>query len=110
MLPALNENAHSQDSTWKSVSYDELIKFLGLMLSMEVYVLPERHMYWFEKSFGVFPGLNFGEHMAKSRFEDIMRYLQLSSNPDPDDQIIDFVEAVNNRLRVLYGRRHSVLR
>ena len=99
MLPALNENAYSHDSTWKSVSYDELIKFLGLMLSMEVYVLPERHMYWFEKSFGVFPGLNFGKHMAKSRFEDIMRYLQLSSNPDPDDQIIDFVEAVNNRLQ-----------
>ena len=36
---------------------------------------------------------------ASNRFEDIMRYLQLSNDSDPGRQIIEFLHAVNTRFR-----------
>ena len=37
--------------------------------------------------------------MSHNQFEDIIRHLQLSNDSDPDQQIIEFLHAVNTRFR-----------
>ena len=62
---------------------------------MEVYKLPIRRMYWETNEYGAFPPLNYGRYIAKNRFEEILRYLQLSSSDDKDEQLLEFIDAIN---------------
>ena len=57
-----------------------------------------RHLYLANEN-GMFPNMNYGKIMSRNRFEDIMKYLQLSLNKDSDQQITDFLHAVNTRFR-----------
>ena len=43
--------------------------------------------------------MNYGKIMSRNRFEDIMKYFQLSHNQDSDQQITDFFHAINIRFR-----------
>ena len=53
---------------------------------MEVYKLPQR---W------CISPMNYGRNISRGRFEDILRYLQLSPSDDKDKQIIQFTDAVS---------------
>ena len=84
------------------VSYEEFIVFLGILLSMQVYSLPEREMYWWEKDHGHFKALNYGRFMKGGRFNYIMRYFLAPADIDEDemtqyqdDLILRLIESVN---------------
>ena len=52
-------------------------------------------MYWNTEADGVFPGMNFGKVIPQRRFEEIIGAIQYSHSPDPDQQILDLIDAVN---------------
>ena len=66
---------------------------------MGVVRLPERRMYWRTKPDGLFPALDFGKIMDLRRFEDFLNVWQLSDSDEMDQQVIDFIEAVNANLK-----------
>ena len=66
---------------------------------MEVVKLPLRHMYWEDIQLLVLPNFDFGKHMTHKHFETILSCLQMSSNLNQDDQVLDFINAVNNVLK-----------
>ena len=53
-------------------------------------------LYWANEN-GMFSNMNYGKIMNHNRFEDIIKYLQLSDDSDSDQQITDFLHAVNTR-------------
>ena len=62
------------------MTIDDFIHVMGMLYSMEVYhQLPVRRMYWNTEPIGIFPAMYFGRVMSKSRFEEILRCLQISS-------------------------------
>lgn len=60
--------------------------------------LPEFRMYWNIEEDGIFPTMNFGVK-RRNRFEDILKYLQLSHASDPTEQLLEFLHAINNNLK-----------
>ena len=58
-----------------------------------------RRMHWEDMQLSVLPNIDFGKHMAHKRFEPILLCLQMSSNPNQDDQVLEFINAVNNVLK-----------
>ena len=98
MVPATNKFA--VDNGWQDVpfTYEEFICFLGL-LYMEVVRLPEQRMYWKTSSNGLFPALDFGKIMRLTRFERFLNVWQLSDSDDTDQQVLDFIDLVNNKLK-----------
>ena len=67
-----------------------------------------RHLYWANEN-GMFPNMNYGKIMSRNRFEDIMKYLQLSHNKDSDQQITDFLMPSIQGLEMLYILVHTSL-
>ena len=61
----------------------EFLHFLGILLSKAVD--GPIHLYWTNGN-GQFPSMNYGKVMSRNRFEDIMRYLQLSNDSDKELQ------------------------
>ena len=100
VIPATNTYAaKSKALTWKNLDHLEFLHFLGILLSMEVVdIHGPRHLYWANEN-GLFPSMNYGKVMGHNQFEDIMRYLQFLNDSDPDQQIIEFLHAVNARFR-----------
>ena len=47
----------------------------------------------------LFPSMKFGEVMSIKRFENILKYLQLSENENEEQQVLEFVAAVNDRFQ-----------
>ena len=64
---------------------------------MEVQRLPERRMYWDLSNQGIFKSLDYAKLMSRYRFEEILLNLKFSAADDKDDQIIDFLDAVNHQ-------------
>ena len=84
---------------WEDITLEELMTFLGLIISMECYFIPDRKLYWkSEASHDLFPAMNFGRFMSWNRFHDIMWSLTLSNSSDEFDQVRDFVAEVNTIL------------
>ena len=98
IIPCTNDYAVQIDPNFKSITFEEMIVFMILMYSMEVYKLPERRMYWRDNKSDLFPNMDFGKFMSCNRFEDILGYLQFSPADDKTTQILQFIEAVNERL------------
>lgn len=99
MIPALNDFAREQDPEWVDVTFEELIRILGLIYSMQVVKLAVRRMYWQAEDNGIFKGLNYGAIVARSRFEAVLRFIQFSSKRDNDEQILDLIDAVNKSFK-----------
>ena len=74
ILPATNDYAHTVDPNFKDLTFQEILVFLGLLYSMETYKLPQRRMYWMDMKSSLFPNMNFGQHMSRNRFEEILSY------------------------------------
>ena len=98
MLPATNqfakENGHDRE-----YKYEDLVHILGILYMMEVIRLPERRMYWHTEPEGMFPAFNFGRVMSIHKFEEFLNVWQLSEAEDMDQQVLDFIEAVNENLK-----------
>ena len=52
-------------------------------------------MYWEKDQSGIFPALNYGQYITRPRFEEVLRCLQLSDSDDKDEQVLNYLEAVN---------------
>ena len=73
-----------------------------VLLSMEVVdIYGPMSLYWANEN-GMFSNMNYGKIMNHNRFEDIIKYLQLSDDSDSDQQITDFLHAVNTRFWIHY--------
>ena len=96
VIPAINKAGKQSNEFWSGLLYQEYIRFLGIIYSMEVLRLPNRKMYWTTEDVGFLKAPNYGRYMTRNRFDSIMSTLQYSSSDDKDMQIIDFIEAVNN--------------
>ena len=82
VIPATNTYvAKSKALTWKNLDQVEFLHFLGILLSKAVD--GPIHLYWTNEN-GQFPSMNYGKVMSRNRFEDIMRYLQLSNDSDKE--------------------------
>ena len=87
-----------EKKTYKSfvdVTLEEFAHILRILYSMEVYRLPFRRMYWEKDQSGIFPALNYGQYITRPRFEEVLRCLQLSDSDDKDEQVLNYLEAVN---------------
>ena len=58
-----------------------------------------RRLYWNEEESLLFPGMNYGKIMSRTRFEELAKYMQLSFDKEDDKQILAFLEAVNNQFQ-----------
>ena len=67
--------------------YEEFIHVLGILYMMEAVELLESRMYWKTEAKGFFPGLCFSNMW------------QLSGLDDMDQQVLDFINAVNVNLK-----------
>ena len=95
VIPATNEYGHKANPKWKLFSNDEFLHFLGFLLSMEVVEIHgPRRLYW-SSGYGIFPGMKYWDIISYSRFEDTMKNLQLLHRDDPNQQLLDFLEATN---------------
>ena len=47
----------------------------------------------------MFPTMDFGKIMSCGPFEEVIQYLQLSVTKDKDQQILDFIDAVNTQIQ-----------
>ena len=56
-------------------------------------------MYWRTKPDGLFPALDFGKIMDLRHFEDFLNVWQLSDSDEMDQQVLNFIEAVNANLK-----------
>ena len=56
-------------------------------------------MYWGTKPDGLFPALDFRKIMDLCRFEDFLLVWQLSDSDEMDQQVLNFIEAVNANLK-----------
>ena len=56
-------------------------------------------MYWRTKPDGLFPALDFGKIMDLRHFEDFLNIWQLSDSDEMDQQVLNFIEAVNANLK-----------
>ena len=56
-------------------------------------------MYWHTEPEGMFPAFNFGRVMSIHKFEEFLNVWQLSEAEDMDQQVLDFIEAVNENLK-----------
>ena len=98
IIPAANDLGLKNVANFQIISYEEFIIFLCLVYSMEIVKLPERRMYWRDNQSDLFPNMEFGKHMSRNRFEEILAYLQFSFAEDKTQQVLDFLEAVNKNL------------
>lgn len=99
-LPATNNfAAQATKGNFTPVTLDELLHLFGLIYSMEVQKLPERRMYWNNSDNGIFKALDYGQVMTRSRFEAILANLQLSKSKDRNQQVLDFIDALNARFQ-----------
>ena len=98
MLPATNKKAKENGQT-KPFTYEELMHVLGILYMTEIVQLPERRMYWKTEGEGFFPGLCFGKVMSLHRFEEFLNVWQFSNAVEMDQQVLDFIDAVNTHLK-----------
>ena len=71
----------------------------GLIYSIEVQKLLEPWMQWYCADCGIFKAMDYGQIMTRTRFETILANLQLSKSQDRNQQVLDFIDALNARFQ-----------
>ena len=75
---------------------------MGILLSMEVVQINgPRWLYWSVEGDELFPAMNYGKILKRNHFEEVLKYMQLLFDKEVDQQILDFVEAVNKKFQNL---------
>ena len=97
MIPATTK--FCKDNGFEPYTFDEVINIHGIFLLMEIIRLPERRMYWSTEAVGMIPAFNFGKVISLHRFETFLNVWQLSENEDMDQQVLDFIDAINKHLK-----------
>ena len=72
-----------KDPKWIDINTDELLHVLALLLAMEVYEIHGPRCFYLADSESLhFPSMNFGKIMSHTRFETILKFLQLLTADD----------------------------
>lgn len=110
LISASNNFASIKDKSFSNISYSKLIIGFSLIYVVEVYKLLERRLYWNSEEYGIFPVMNFGKVIGRNRFEDILKYLELSHASDPNEQRLEFLHSLNNSLKEVTTPGDSMFR
>lgn len=79
IIPTTNTHGKTRTQVWADLDLDEFLNLMEIFLSMEVYEIDgPRRMYWNTEGTNFFPAMNYRKIMSRSRFEDLMRHMQLS--------------------------------
>ena len=100
VIPETNTFGRSKHgNNFKEITFDELMTFLSLTYLMEVVKLPDRRMHWMDYiDSPIIPTMKFNKLMSRHRFETFLSCLQFSSSNNKTDQVLDFLESVNQNL------------
>ena len=100
IIPVTNHYAKKNNPKWIDLDIDESLHVLGLLLAMEIfYIHGPRHLYWLNSEHTLFTFMKFGEVMSIKRFENILKHLQLSEDENEEQQVLEFVAAVNDQFQ-----------
>ena len=89
--------AKKNNFKWIDLDIHEFLHVLWLLLATEIYDIHDPQcLYWSNMEHFLFPSMKFGEVMSIKRFENILKYLQLSENENEEQQVLEFVAAVND--------------
>ena len=100
IIPVTNCYAKKNNPKWIDLDIDEFLHVLGLLLAMEIYdIHGPQHLYWSNSEHTLFPSMKFGEVMSIKRFENILKYSQLSENENEEQQVLEFVAVVNDQFQ-----------
>ena len=81
----------------------KLTKFLhamGILLSMEVVQINgPQQLYWKKEGDEFFPAMNYGKLKKWNHFQEVLKYMQFSFDKEEDQEILDFVEALNKQFQ-----------
>ena len=89
--------AKKNNFKWIDLDIHEFLHVLSLLLATEIYDIHDPQcLYWSNREHFLFPSMKFGEVMSIKRFENILKYLQLSENENEKQQVLEFVAAVND--------------
>ena len=86
-----------------NLTFEEILTFLGLVMAMNNLLFSERKLYWLKEPVGYLQAFNFGQYMSRTRFEQIISKLELSFDPDPSQQILDFTDAMNQHFLSVFS-------
>ena len=79
IIPTTNTHGKTRTQVWADLDLDDFLNLMEIFLSMEVYEIDgPRRMYWNTEGTNFFPAMNYRKIMSRSRFEDLMRHMQLS--------------------------------
>ena len=106
ILEATNKRARYLDANWTDITFSEFIVWMGLWLCLTIARPNERRECWRnqedEEDMPLPYQFDFGKHMARKRFEDILSSLRLTDTPDDDivtgdpaNAFRDFIDAAN---------------
>ena len=96
IIPTTNTHGKTRTQVWADLDLDDFLNLMEIFLSMEVYEIDgPRRMYWNTEGTNFFPAMNYRKIMSRSRFEDLMRHMQLSFAKDDNKEILEFIEIVN---------------
>ena len=97
LLPATNKHGKKLCKLSVEVTIEEFVHILGKLYSTEGYRLPVRRMYWEYDQNGIFPGMIYDKYITRTRYEEVLRYLQLFGSDDEDEQVLSYLNAVNSQ-------------
>ena len=99
-IPVTNYYAKKNNPKLIDSDKDEFLHVLGLLLAMKNYdIHGTQRLHWSNSEHTLFPFVKFGEVMSIKRFENILKYLQLSGNKNEEQQFLEFVVSVNARFQ-----------
>ena len=82
------------------MNFDESLHVIGIFLAMEVHEIHgPRRLHWSNEHNRIFPSMNFAEIISCKQFKSIIANLQLSLLESPDQQVLDFLDAVNTKFK-----------
>ncbi|XP_062526946.1 uncharacterized protein LOC101741752 isoform X5 [Bombyx mori] len=99
-----NVKQTSRIKSWKDVTRDELLTFIGLLLHTGTIRLNRISDYW--KRHHLFNAPCFGQFMSRNRFLLILRCLHFSSESSEEDRLIKirpFMDHFNNKMNTIYS-------
>ena len=81
----------------------KLTKFLhavGILLSMDVVQINgPQQLYWKKEGNELFPAMKYGKLKKWNHFQEVLKYMQFSFDKEEDQEILDFVEALNKQFQ-----------
>lgn len=84
ILETMHMTEQSRKTRWKSTDEQEIIKFLGVLICMDLVRAPRLEHYWCKKQIYNYPFIK--NHMSKERFQLLWKYVQFNKCDGRDSE------------------------